>query len=393
MALTGIRVIDLTRILAGPFCTQLLADMGADVVKIESPGGGDPVRGQGAMRDGVSWYFAQFNRNKRSLALDLRREEGKAVLADLLRGADVLVENYRPGVLAEMGFGPHRLAELNPRLVVGHVTGYGSTGPYVDRPSFDFIAQAMSGFMSVNGEPDGPPLRAAPPMSDLIAGLYCAFGVVCALQARGRTGQGQHVESSLTNGLVSLMAYLSAHTLETGTAPVRTGNDHPIAAPYGLYAASDGHIAVAPSNDVYVARFLGAIGIAEVLAEPDFADNAARVRNKARLRALIEARTRERPVAEWIDVINRAGCPCGRVMDLVEALDDPQIRAQEMVLEVDHPGHGPVRMTGFPVKLSATPCRVRAPAPDLGADSDAVLAGYGLDAARIAALRAAGVVG
>ena len=260
MALSGIRVIDLTRILAGPFCTLMLADMGAEVIKVEPPKG-DPVRGQGAIKEGLSWYFSQFNRNKKSIVLDLYTEEGKADLKLLLESADVLVENYRPGVLAKMGFTAEFLEEINPRLICASVNGYGSTGPYVDRPSFDFIAQAMSGFMSVNGSAEGDPMRAAPPMSDMIAGLYAAFGVVTALHARQRTGKGQNVESSLTNGLISMMAYLSAEYLATGEIPKRTGNNHPIASPYGLFRASDGRVAVAPSNDVFVERFLQVLNL------------------------------------------------------------------------------------------------------------------------------------
>ena len=372
MALSDIRVIDLTRILAGPFCTQLLADMGAEVIKVETPDG-DPVRGQGAMRNGFSWYFAQFNRNKKSVVLDLYSEDGKAALAGLLRDADVLVENYRPGVLAKMGFDDARLKELNPRLIVASVNGYGSTGPYVDRPSFDFIAQAMSGFMSVNGEPDGEPMRAAPPMSDLIAGLYCAFGIVSALNARHRTGSGQKVESSLTNGLISMLAYLSAHWFETGTLPERTGNNHPIVYPYGLFHASDGVVAVAASTDVMVRRFLGCLGLEHVLAQPEYASNAVRMKNRAPLAALINERMGAESVNHWIDVINRAGCPCGRVMDVSQVLTDPQVLAQDMVLEVEHPGRGPINVTGFPVKLSETPPRLRMPAPELGAHTAEVL--------------------
>ena len=375
-ALAGIRVVDLTRILAGPFCTALLADMGADVVKIEPPGG-DPVRKQGVMVDGYSSYFAQFNRNKRSVVLDLYTEQGKAALTRLLADADVVVENYRPGVFAKMGFGKAQLDALNPRLIIASVNGYGSSGPYAERPSFDFIAQAMSGFMAVNGEPDGPPLRAAPPMSDLIAGLYCAFGVVCALEARHRTGSGQAVESSLTGGLISLLAYLSAETLNTGRNPTRTGNDHPIASPYGLFQASDGQIAVAPSNDTYVRRFLGAVGLEHVLEEPRFADNASRVMHRRALNALIDERTSGASVEHWIAVINRAGCPCGRVLALAEVFTDPQVLAQEMVIEWHRQGQTPVRMTGFPVKLSDTPCALRRPPPQLGEHTAEVIGDTG----------------
>ncbi len=399
MALSDIRVVDLTRILAGPFCTMLLADMGADVIKIEPPEGGDPVRRQGVIRQGLSWYFAQFNRNKRSITLDLRHDAGKAVLADLIGGADVLVENYRPGVLDKMGFGAARLKQLNAGLVVTSVNGYGAAGPYAERPSFDFIAQAMSGFMGVNGPPDGPPMRAGPPISDLIAGLYAAFGTVCALHAQGHdkghkptAGGGQAVEASLTNGLISMLAYLSAEYLATGAVPKRTGNDHPIVAPSGLFHAADGEVAIAPSNDQFVRRLLAALGLEALLDEPDFASNDQRMANRVRLNSLINQVIGRHPVDHWIDRLNRAGVPSGRVMDLAEVFDDDQVAAQEMVLAVDHPGHGTVRMTGFPVKLSADPCTIRHPAPRLGEHTDEVLAELGYGDAKIARLRDGGII-
>ena len=406
-ALAGVRVIDLTRVLAGPFCTQLLADMGADVVKIEGPDG-DLVRRTGTLREGLSWYFAQFNRNKRSVVLDLYGEPGRTALADLLRTADVLVENYRPGVLAKMGFAPERLEELNPRLIVASVNGYGSSGPYAGRPSFDFIAQAMSGFMATSGAPNGAPMRSGPPISDLVAGLYAAFGVACALNARGpglgpgpgsharpgdpsqaATGAGQYVEMSLLGGLVSMLAYMSAEYFASGERPVRTGNDHPIAAPYGLFEASDGHIAVAPPDDVFVRRFLRVIGLESLLERPEYATNEARRARRRELADAINERTRTQTVDHWIERLNAGGCPCGRVMDLPEVFTDPQVLAQELVLDVPHPGAGTVRMTGFPVKLSGTPCAIARPAPRLGEHTGEVLAeiGYGPD--RIAALSAA----
>lgn len=412
-ALAGVRVIDLTRVLAGPFCTQLLADMGADVVKIEGPEG-DLMRRTGAVRDGLSWYFAQFNRNKRSVVLDLYGEPGRLALADLLRSADVLVENYRPGVLAKMGFGPERIEALNPRLIVAGVNGYGSTGPYAERPSFDFIAQAMSGFMATSGAPDGGPMRSGPPIGDLVAGLYAAFGVVGALYARDSGagtgtgtdagagadetaaaasqpggGPGQYVETSLMGGLVSLLAYMSAEYFATGRRPVRTGNDHPIAAPYGLFEASDGHIAVAPPDDGFVRRFFQAIGLEALLDRPEYATNDARRERRGELAEAINERTRTRTVAYWIERINEGGCPCGRVMDVPEVFSDPQVLAQELVLDVPHPGAGNVRMTGFPVKLSATPCAIARPAPRLGEHTEEVLAGIGYGPERLAALAGA----
>lgn len=389
--LAGVKVVDLTRILSGPFCSMLLGDLGADVIKIEAPEG-DHVRGQGAIVEGMSWYFASFNRNKRSMTLDLRSEEGKAILRRLVAGADVLVENFRPGVLDKLGLGEAARERLNPRLVVASVNGYGSTGPYAERPAFDFIAQAMSGFMSVNGTPDTGPLRCAPPITDLVAGLYAAFGVLAALRVRDRDGRGQAVESSMMMGMVSMMAYLSAAQLATGRTPPPTGNDHPVASPYGLFQAADGGVAVAPSTNPILRRFMKTIGLEHLLDDPRFATNADRVANRRELNALIDEAMRHDTQAAWIERLNAAGVPCGRVQTLAEVVEDPQVKAQDMVLDVPHPGHGVVRMTGFPVKLSQTPCRVSRPAPDLGADTDAVLAEAGFTAEEIARFREAGVV-
>jgi crotonobetainyl-CoA:carnitine CoA-transferase CaiB-like acyl-CoA transferase len=371
--LDGIRVVDLTRILSGPFCTMLLGDMGADVVKIEDERDGDPIRQIGAGHEGLSWYFASFNRNKRSIALDLRGAEGRAVLARMLERADVLVENYRPGVLAEMGFDEARLKALNPRLVVASINGYGSDGPYVERPAFDFVIQAMSGFMSVNGERDGPALRSGLPITDLVAGLYAAFGVVNALRARDLNGTGQRVEAPMMFGIMSMFAYLASDHLATGTLPERTGNDHPIASPYGLFRTADGDIAVAPSTEAILRKFLGALGLEHVLAEPRFATNTLRLQHRAELNAMIEARLAADGRESWVHRLNAAGVPCGLVQDIGQALADPQVLHRGMVMDVEHPGHGTVRMLGFPVALSETPCRVRHPAPDHGAHTRELL--------------------
>src|SRR5947209_6035149 len=390
--LTGLRVIDLTRILAGPFCTMLLADMGAEVIKVETPGAGDPLRGQGAMRDGLSWYFAGFNRNKRSLSLNLRSDEGKAVLARLISASDVLVENFRPGVLAQMGFDESRLKQLKPDLVYANISGFGTSGPYRDRPSFDFIAQAMSGFMAVTGTEDGPPLRAGPPIADLVAGLYGALGVCAALVKRGRTGAGESVGASLNNGLISLLAFLAANYLATGEEPARTGNDHSIVAPYGMFRTRDGEVALAPSQEQSYQRLIDALGLPELRADPRFPTNDLRVANRAAINAAIEARLVTETTEYWIETLNAAGVPCGRVMGLPEVFADPQILDQEMVLQQEHPGHGTVRMLGFPIKFAEAPCALRRPTPELGADTDAVLTELGYSSADIAALRQAGVI-
>ncbi|KFB09283.1 CaiB/BaiF CoA transferase family protein [Nitratireductor basaltis] len=389
--LEGIRVIDLTRVLSGPFCTMMLGDMGAEVIKIETAKG-DPTRAQGTLKDGFSWYYASFNRNKKSLVLDLYREEGKRVLERLIEEADVLVDNFRPGVLAAMGFGAERLKKINPRLVTASINGYGSTGPYVDRPAFDFIAQAMSGLMSVNGAEGTPPMRVAQPITDLVAGLYCAFGIVSALRARDLNGVGQHVETAMMNGAISMMAYLASEHLATGQLPERTGNDHPLVAPYGLFAARDGQIAVAPSNDVILQRFLNALQLGHLMDDPRYDTNEKRFARRDELSQLIDQALSNGTQDEWIDHLNAAGVPCGKVQNLAEAFNDPQVQAQEMVIEVEQPHHGPIRMLGFPVKLTGTPCKVARPAPLLGGDTRDVLAEAGFSGSEIEELLEASVV-
>lgn len=374
LPLSGIKVIDLTRILSGPFCTMLLGDMGADVIKIESPDEGDQIRRIGATVNDFSWYFASFNRNKRSVALDLKSPADKELLVRLIEGADVLVENFRPGVLDSMGFDEERLNRINPRLVVASINGYGATGPYADRPAFDFVIQAMSGFMTVNGDRDGGPVRCAPPITDLIAGLYAAFGIVNALRARDLNGSGQRVEAAMMSTMMSMFAFLASDYLATGQLPSKTGNDHPIASPYGLFKTSDGDIAVAPSTEAILTRLLTILGIAEILKLPKFQTNDQRVVHRAELNHLINERLRSDTQVNWIRRLNAAGVPCGKVQDIGEALADPQMVHQEMVIEVDHPGHGPVKMLGFPVRLSGTPCTVRYPAPDHGAHTREILA-------------------
>jgi len=390
-SLAGIRVIDLTRVISGPFCTQILGDHGADVVKIEPPGKGDVVRSQGNMVNGESWYFAQFNRNKRSLTLDLRSNDGKRILHRLLEGADVLVENFRPGVLGKMGLDDDTLRERFPRLVVGRINGFGSTGPYRDRPAYDFIAQAMSGFMGVNGPADGEPMRAAPPISDMVASQNLAFGICAALVRRATTGQGEIVETALTNGLIAMMGYLAAEFFATDRVPARTGNDHPMLYPYGLFRASDGEVAIAPSNDTMVERFLGALDKLHLLDDERFADNARRMANRDALREILNDVTETRGVEEWIEHLNRAGVPCGRVHDLRETFADPQVQAQEMRLTLEQ-ASGKVPVTGFPVKMREAPATLYHRVPRLGEHTHELLEELGMTADEREALQARGVI-
>jgi crotonobetainyl-CoA:carnitine CoA-transferase CaiB-like acyl-CoA transferase len=379
LPLDGVKVVDLTRILSGPFCTMLLGDMGADVVKIEAPGEGDPIRAQGTIQNGLSTYFAAFNRNKRSVCLDLRTPEGLQQLTQLLGKADVLVENFRPGVLDKMGLTVERLQNINPKLVVASINGYGSTGPNSQRPAFDFIAQAMSGFMSLNGAVSDSPLRTGIPISDLVAGLYCAFGIVNALRARDMTGKGQRVEAAMVDSLMSMFAWYASDYLATGEAPSRSGNDHPITAPYGLFPASDGAIAVAPSTEGVLQRFLKVIGALELLNDARFATNQKRMEHRAQLNALIGVYTAQYTQAHWVALLNEAGVPCGLVQPLSEAFQSPQTTHQQMVIDVPHGNHGVVRMLGFPVKLSTTPCQVRHPAPGHGQHNAEVFDDWHID--------------
>jgi len=296
-------------------------------------------------------------------------------------------------VLAEMGFTDDRLKKINPRLILASINGYGSTGPYADRPSFDFIAQAMSGFMATTGEKDGAPMRAGAPITDLVAGLYCAFGVVSAIRARELTGRGQRVEAAMVNGMVSMLAYLASEYFATGRTPLRNGNDHPIASPYGLFRAKDGDIAVAPATPDILLRFMKEVGLADVLERPDMKTAEQRRAARSELNTLVNQRLSANTQDHWIDRLNAAGVPCGKVLSVAEVFDDPQVKAQDMVIAVDQGLRGIVRMVGFPVKLSDTPARLRYPSPELGAHTEEVLAEAGLSEGEIADLRARKSIG
>ena len=384
MSLKGIRIVDLTRIIAGPFCTQLLADQGAEVIKIESSKG-DPLRGQGEKVNGLSWYFTSYNRNKKSVVIDLHLPEGKNILASLLKSADVLVENFRPGVLEEMGFGNKILEELNANLIVCSISGFGADGPYAKRPAFDFIAQALSGFMSVNGEADGPPLRSGLPISDMVVGLYGAFAVSSTLagNAIGKKVGFRRIDISLTDTMVSLLSFQAANFFATGISPMRSGNDHQLVSPYGIFETSDGLLAVAPSNDDTYEKLLKALKLEDLLKDKRINTNKKRMGNRPLVRELIEPTFRSNNSAYWIAKLNAAGVPAGPILTIPEVFEDPQIQHREMVIDVDHGARGSVKMLGFPIKHNGDAASPRLAAPELGEHSVDVLLNLGFQADEI----------
>ena len=315
MPLTGIKVLDLTRVVSGPFCTMLLADFGAEVIKVESLDG-DPSRVTGIVGEGENPYFVNMNRNKQSITINLKAEEGKKIIRRLVKTSDVLVENFRPGVMDRLGLGYQKLKELNPNLVYAAITGFGKTGPYKGRPAFDFIAQAMSGFMSLNGTEDMAPIRVGVPISDTIAGLYSAFGIMIALRDRDRTGIGHEVQCAMVDSLISMFTFASGAYFATGELPPRTGNDHMVVSPYGLYQASDGPIAIAPSTEKTWLSLCKVLDLEHLITDPRFDTNAKRRDNRAETNKIVGERISTRSRAEWIDVFNKEGVPCGPIYNL-----------------------------------------------------------------------------
>jgi formyl-CoA transferase len=371
-ALDGLRVIELTQVMAGPFCGQVLADMGADVVKVESPDGGDQTRaslGEAA--------FRAINRNKRSITLDLKQPDGQAVLHRLVERADVLLENNRPGVAARLKADYATLRALNPRLIYASISGFGQTGPYAQRPGFDLIAQGVSGIMSVTGEPDGEPVKCGVPVSDLSAGLFCAVGILSALAARERTGEGQQIDTSLWEGALALSIWETAELWSTGRAPQPLGSAHRLTAPYQALRTRDGHITVGGNNQRLWERLCAAIGREDLPGDPRFATNPDRMANRPALAAELESALAARDTAEWVEDLLAAGVPAGPIHDYAQAVDDPHTRAREMVVEMEHPEAGTVYGLGIPVKLSATPGSIRRPPPLLGEHTDEILAELG----------------
>ncbi len=391
-ALTGLRVLDLSSQLSGPYCAMILGDLGADVVKVERPGTGDDARAMAPHVAGESAPFMMFNRNKRSITLDLKAPEGRAIARRLAAGADVLLENWRPGTAARLGLGWEELSALNPRLVYCSISGFGQTGPYAPRGGFDRIAQGMSGLMSVNGEEDGTPLPVPLPVADIGAGMFAAIGILAALQARERTGRGQAVDTSLLETPIAWAVYEAAQYLVTGVVPSRLGQGHRTNAPYQAFRTADGWINLGGGSPTFWPAICRVLGVEELLEDARFTTPALRVRHRQALAALLEARFRTETTAVWLERLEAAGVPAGPILTYDRVFDDPHVRHRRMVVEVDHPRAGRTRILGIPVKLSATPGAIRRPAPVLGEHTDEILRELGYDAAAVADLRARKVV-
>jgi crotonobetainyl-CoA:carnitine CoA-transferase CaiB-like acyl-CoA transferase len=372
-ALDGLKVVDLTRVLAGPFCTMLLGDMGADIVKIEEPARGDETRGWAPFIAGWSSYFLGVNRNKRSLALNIKSREGAEVLTRLVSAADVLVENFRPGTLARLGFGYEQAAALNPRLIYASVTGYGHTGPRRDLAGYDPVLQAEAGLMDITGPAEGPPSRVGVAMTDFMAGQFLFSGILLALRDRERTGRGQAVDIALFDSILATMTLPAGIFFATGHKPARMGNQHPSIAPYEAFRAKDGMVMVCAGNPKLWLQFCNAIERPDLPADPRFAENTGRLQHRSALVAIVEAQVAAWSVGELIARLEAGGVPCGRVRSIDEALADPQVAARQMLVNMPHTELGTVPTIANPMALSASSPSYRRPPPGLGEHTAEIL--------------------
>ena len=379
-ALEGIRVLDVTQVMAGPFCAMQLCDMGADVIKVEPPGG-DSARRMAGAAGSDSPGFNAVNRGKRGIVLDFKSSAGQQAFRRLARRADIIVENYRPGVMQGFGLDYPSLSTANPGLIYASISGYGQTGPDALKGGFDLVAQGVSGLMSVTGEPGGPPTKAGVPLTDLAAGLFALAGVLAALHYRSRTGRGQYIDTSLVEAGVALSVWESAQYFSEGVPPGPLGSAHRMFAPYQAIRCSNGYITLGAANDRLFARLCDLLGHPEWAANPDYADDTRRVRNRVPLVAQIEQITSTRTREHWLETFTKAGIPCGPINNYAETFSDPQVLARDMLVEVNHPALGVLKMPGSPIKMSETPPSARRRAPLLGEHTRTVLleVGYGED--------------
>jgi crotonobetainyl-CoA:carnitine CoA-transferase CaiB-like acyl-CoA transferase len=391
--LAGLVVLELAQIMAGPTCGALLADLGADVIKVERiPGGDDTRRYAEPQVNGESAAFMMMNRNKRSIAVDLKTDGGRHVLQQLARNADVLVENYRRGALDRLGLGFDALHASNPRLIYCSISGYGRTGPAAGKGGFDLIAQGASGLMSITGEPGGAPVKVGSPVTDLNAGILGVVGILAALVHRMKSGQGQHVDTSLFEAGIHQTAWQAAIFFATGASPGPLGSAHVLAAPYQAFPTRDGWINIGGANQANWERVARIVGVPELTTDARFATNGGRMAHRDELARLLGEKLRRRDTREWLRELDAAGVPAGPIQSIAQMTRDPQTLAREMIVTLDHPVAGPTHALGVPVKLGATPGSVRTPAPTFGQHTAEVLREFGFDAAQIEALAAAGAI-
>ena len=393
--LQGVRVIDLTRILAGPYCTMMLGDLGAEVIKIEAPGRGDDTRHWGPpfTESGEAAYFMCVNRNKRSLTLNLKSERGLEILKDMISQGDVLVENFKAGTLSRWGLDYERLQELRPGLIYCTVTGYGYTGPYSSRPGYDFIVQAMGGFMSITGPKEGDPHRAGVAIADISAGMFAASAVLAALYARERTGEGQRIDMALLDSQIALLTYAASNYFVSGETPARHGNAHPNIVPYQSFTARDGQFAFAAGNDSQWEKFCGAVDRPQWLHDERFRTNSARVQNRDLVAAALDDLFVTRDAAHWLALCEQIGLPAGPINSIDRVFEDAQVQAREMRVTAQHSEDGDVPLLNSPLRIPTAPTSIRRAPPTLGEHTEEVLAEMlGLDAVSVAALRQEGVV-
>ncbi len=392
-ALDGIRVLDLTRALAGPYCTLMLGDHGADVIKVEMPVTGDETREWAPPSvKGISAYYLSINRNKRSVTVDLKNPDGKRVLERLIEKCDVVVENFSPGTLARLGFPDERVRRVNPRAILCHISGFGQDGPGRAWPAYDLIVQGMGGIMSLTGEPGSDPVMVGVPQADMVAGMFAAFAIAAALHARERTGEGQVIDATMIGGQVALLSRQAARYFADGTVPRPEGNVHASIVPYQTFRASDGYVNVGVANNALFERFCRALDLEELLEDERFTDNPKRVAHRKEIVPIIERRIRTLTKAEVVRRLREANVPVGPINALDEVFADPVVRHLGLIAEVDHPTAGRVRAPGIPVRLSGTPPSVRRHPPELGEHTDEVLRELGYSKADIAALRRDGAV-
>ncbi|SDF20758.1 CaiB/BaiF CoA transferase family protein [Sporolituus thermophilus] len=391
--LQGVVVLDLTRVLAGPYAAMMMADFGANVIKIEPPGVGDDSRAFGPFVGKESAYFMSLNRNKRSMTLNLKHSEARELFKEMVKKADVVLENYRPGTMEKFGLGYDDLKKINPRIIYAACSGFGHSGPYMDKPAYDVIVQAMGGIMSITGQENGEPTRVGASIGDITAGLFTMIGVMMALYHRSITGEGQKVDVGMLDCQVAILENAIARYLTSGIVPKPLGNRHPSITPFEAFTAKDGYVIVGAGNDRLWEKLCNLIGRPDLVADERFVTNAKRTQNVKELKVILDDVFSAKTVDEWLKELEEAGIPCGPINTIDRVINDPQVQAREMIVETDHPVAGKIKMAGVPIKMSATPGAVERPAPLLGQHTEEILAEVlGLSAEEVAALRAKDVL-